>query len=486
MKNQILLTNIGNRHLTFNGVFFQQLQNKEHDFLTLTKMCYENHEEYIVGLSDILTPVLKEYENKISTVYLIGSDQSEIKGAKVDQDTWWAAQLIKREFDKIGNFETIVLKNNSFATDTDAQINFFLTVIRNLYKVYPDSNCILMDVGGTPQQKLALKQTCEFVWDQEKLKIINQNIQNKETSIVKNEVSRDLLKLEQIIHLLKEGQYRGAQYLALEIKQLEIPHLVAMLKFCNFRFIQLYSECCNGNLSSKTNLGQEFFETFVKNYKTKKNNNEKVRSLLSNQKITNKEAGEISFEITEKYYLAQWHWIMQDYTAFVLAIQQFIETLINGFVTAFTGFDIFKYYYSKSYLLQDYIIQEYPEIYTILLNMWSEKVKPSLPVHIIIAEEFVIQTNPEILPFFEDLRSILESLNGSKKMVGLDTLRNEIAHKGKGVNNKALENILPSNDEDPLSSWADLMKRWENMFQYPEINIYSNQSDWIIDYIRRN
>lgn len=472
MTDCFLILNIGNRNILFDEDKYDSSKYNNISFTEFTKNCLDNESSIKITSSDILIPTLNEYKSSIKKIYLVGSDQSECENAKTDQDTIWAAYLLKRELEKVYDFEIHVIKNHVFATDVNRQIEFYLQLLKKIQEDVYGLSCILLDVGGTSQQKLALRKCCEFLIESDQLIILNKNIHQDKANIVYNDISFDLIKLEQIISLTGNGHFNSAHFICENLSCIKVPHLMNILTFCHFRFIQLSNNAIE--LCTPEKLGEAFYKEYALNYKSFSNGNAKMIKIISDNEVSDRnKLKKMAFEIVELFHLIKWQWYVEDLTSFILSLQQFIESLINCLITVYTGYDVYTDYYKNGNKLLENMQNKYPDVYEKLtLHFNKERINPSLPTFVIISEVFVIENYPEMAAFYNDLKTLLKSMSVDKQSKGIDQLRNAIAHEGKGVTLNNLNEILLPKDNDSHEPWENLIERWTSLFKLPQTTDY--------------
>lgn len=487
-KSAILVCNIGNRNLKFNDKYFQDLR-LDINFYAYTKeltksLTFETKNISHIELSDILLPTLIAHSNRLKKVYLFGSDQNNLKNAKTDQDTLYAAEIAAKLIFQRFSLHVEVIPNKVFATDIDSQLDFALSFFRKLYSIEKQSALILLDAGGTPQQKQALKAAAEFVWPEEQLEIYNQNIQENISRKIDNSRVRDLILLENIISLIKEAEFEAALYSIKGLRSMSYPKLNQMLTFSHLRLRQLIKDAKGAASIGKKGFTESFFENFVKPYSSLKNNQEKMGRYFSNEKLSSSSIREMAFISMERLYITQLYWYKQDLTNFVLAIHQFIEGYVNACLYTLFGYNLEEAFNKNAPLIFKSIQEEYPEFYNENLVGEDGQMRISLPSFM----KILYFTNSQHDDFkkniiFTNLLDLFYPINGKK--VGLNIIRNDIAHRGIGVKPIDLIKILPNtSDEESLESWEQMLQGWFKQFDIDTENIYHTMANEMITYIR--
>lgn len=487
-RDAILVTNIGNRNLKFNGKYFNELDIKV-DFKSLTQELWRQLEaglavEVEVTLSDLLLPLLEKHHERIQRIILLGSNQEGVPMAKTAQDTLWAANIAAKLIGEKYGLPVAVESNRVFATDADNQLHFALTFIRNQYKHYPNMTLIVLDAGGTPQQKQALKIAASFVWPEPQLEIYNQNIHENTARVVDNSGQRDLILLGNIIKLIEESEFEAARYSLEELRKIQLPKLMHMLTFADYRLKLLTKNAKSEGDKGKKVLGEKFFELFVKPYKEGNNGQQKMIALLPQIQLSADAIKGISFLSMERLHLAQLYWYKLDLTRFVLSLHQFIEGFVNASLKAILGYDLEKNYEASMKSIMELMEKEHADFYRSYLIKPNGQPVNGLPGLIRIAHYLLNEEEARHLKqFMASLVDLFFPIN--QKSVGLNNLRNDIAHRGIGVTEKSLSQILPSEEADkPLARWNQLMEEWFHLFGLPQENIYHTMANHMIAFIR--
>jgi len=215
MKN-ILVANLGNRNLKFNGKLYTEkpgsdndlsLYNEKNSFKSLTQKIWNlwdsgSKPEIDIEIN-ILDSFLRDNQYVFEKVYLIGSNQIEEK--KQDQDTYWEALIIKRIIEENFGISSEVIECRKKVTDNNQLLVFFRDTLKDLKQKYPEAKFIICDAGGTPQQKLALKIAVEFLFDKEEFDVLYKPIDKDELVKVDHYEYRKIILAEQIFSLINNA-----------------------------------------------------------------------------------------------------------------------------------------------------------------------------------------------------------------------------------------------------------------------------------------
>jgi len=158
---KILFNNIGNRHLRY--IFNEKgqeknLYNEKTNFKKITKQLLEKYDQEKDKVSlEILKQYLDNTDEKPDEIILFGTDQEKNNPKKSGQDTYWAALIVKKIIEEKYGFPVRVEKIEQNPSDENELLPRYQQIFVSLKYKEPDKQWIFLDAGGTPQQKFVCK-----------------------------------------------------------------------------------------------------------------------------------------------------------------------------------------------------------------------------------------------------------------------------------------------------------------------------------------
>ncbi|KXX69438.1 hypothetical protein [Flammeovirga sp. SJP92] len=463
MLKKILISNIGNRNLIWNKNEFPEKKS----FREETQFILENYEEYKEILQiNILDVLLDEEKSSLSKVILFTSDQFEKSPEQANQDTVYAGQILKKIIEENYQIEVELIPLKSVAIAQDSLLSEIRGHLKNILESNTSSDFIVSTTGGTPQQKNALKIIVEYLMDSTKYSFyqLNENWNTKKTEVEKldNLEHRKILDTEQAIMFCKRGNYlAGAELISNLNESIKKELIFKVLTFCDYRkrLIDDFAEQIINPIPNQE-LDDKGFDLLV-DYKSQKSLGKygKWSDIFTSQQF---------FRICETLSVAEFFWSQKDYSNGVLYYSIFIEKVLLSAITKVTGLDLIGDYNNNL----DNILQEIRDAGTPLGGLGTKRF--TLPVMIKYANH--IFRDPEFL----DLLSTFEECNtkfdkGIGKGRGLDKLRNDLAHNGKGVNLKQVNAQVKHFDV--------IQKKWHKAIGLPSENIFEQTNKAITKHL---
>jgi hypothetical protein len=145
--------------------------------------------------------------------------------------------------------------------------------------------------------------------------------------------------------------------------------------------------------------------------------------------------------LCEKLIVSEFYYHKKEYSNLVLSLSIFIESFLSEFVQRNEGLDLTNNYYSDGKKLVNIVENKYPLIKEVFRNDKNPDgdLKMGVPVLLCYCAEKSGSLNiKNIADIFKQMNSML---NG--KYYGLDSMRNEIAHKGKSISPAEFQKTLP-------------------------------------------
>ena len=459
---KILLANIGNRNLNLDGKpLFQHFKPKENTVKAFSRDLLHNFEDVRDRLSVVIIDTLISKESDdLEEVILYGSDQND--EAVNDQDTIYVAlilqKLLQEQYPE-SRFTVKPLEGIS-VVDNDALLKFYREELIKISTQSSELEFIVCDAGGTAQQKSALKIMAEFVLTSKKYRTYYQNIKSNTLELVEQVEYRKVITQEQVAVLVGQGEYSAA----LTLYTLTSPHdsLVRLLKLGAFRKEMLHESaisCINGSLMQ--------LDPWVEGFKKRITNHEKesIWDELLGKKFL--------FALRERLDWTCYAFQLGNVTAAVLGFQVFTEYLVNVLLECrFPKFKNASEDKRVGSLLVRHIRENEPQLDDFFKSPID---RVSLPVLIKFCQTFAEEEVAELLADLERYNSLLNKINKINSM-GIDELRNRIAHDGEGVTHEKLQRIAPN--------FNDQLRRFRRLLAMPSENGYNLLNEIIIRQLR--
>ncbi len=477
MESMILLANLGNRNITYKGK--QYIYRKDFSFLEWSKKLLDTYEQCKEDLDiNIINPLITG-ENKPSKIVFFYSDQAKFD-TRTDQDTIYEAQIIKKLLiDKYGFEEEQIslLVIDSKVIDNGALIRYYRKVLKELSLKYKNYFFIICDAGGTAQQKMSLKLIAEFILSENKYEV-KYTENNKLISDVNIDEYRKIINQEQAIKLIHVGEYVGAAQL-LDFNNLEITfkkknNIEKLFAYCYFRFYN------NDSLAGK----------LVNNLKTKNQlilKDKKHIPLTENKDLTNFYKYKDIKRILDFFFKAKFYFELGNYSAAILNFSRFYEVLFESYFGILFDKKIYgttKHQEEKQKVnFKKKVEKDFGEIIQKCRDRYDKPDKKiyrikmnELPTQVIIAKGSKNKTMSKIGKILSPYIIFTDDALEKNKLINL--VRNKIAHEGKLITQKDIEN--------ELSYFLELLELIERELQ-PEIdNLFVDLNNYLEKRIRQN
>ena len=426
MKN-ISLANIGNRNLTYKGktllpdnrLLETQLSFRERTLDLLNQFHTIKPELNEQILSVLLNDIGPENIEKV----VIFASNNQAEGDRNDQDTIHEAHILQQLFTERLGVIVDVVEYTKNVTHNDELLRFY----REKLHPYQLSNfpIIICDAGGTAQQKAALKIAAEYLLDPAQFSVRYVLPSGKLTTVDQVEYRR-IIDEEQVAALVQHGQYAGALavYEALPNKD---QQLQALIQFSHLRIRHLWADA-QLQLSKPLKELSPLLNQFGVGLPS--GNYDLFKSFFSKRDF---------FLICERVELACNSWRFGDYSGAVLNFQIFQELFLNCYISSFGKYNLTGNYFNAfEELKADLMTQASP-----IVDFFGGGLRTGVPLSIKYAQAITPAESPiaNLLIWFDKSNSITSN---TKK--GTDALRNDIAHKGKGVNRTLLDKTFPTFD----------------------------------------
>ncbi|MCC5917269.1 MAG: hypothetical protein JJU02_08065 [Cryomorphaceae bacterium] len=420
-----ILANIGNRNLSITSETGSINSIDISNFRERTEEIWNNLEKYTGQLQPkILPAILDKYP--YADLFLFVSNQD----TRHESDTYFEGLILQKILEtQYPNLQVKIIelrnaKGGIDPTDDEALILFYRNWLNRNIKGINNDQIVFFDSGGTAQQKSSLRAVLEFEVSSQQLKQFYGKKDGSGTVLKKLErnAAEKLFQKRQLKTLIEHYNYGAARILFTEINEKNIG-LELMLQLCDLLWNNMF-----GEIKQKIN-----WNNFPKQIK-------KHPLTTEIKKIVEPVFGE-KFEDSEYAYHAGWLYEktlcslkVGNTTIAIISLMQMIEVYCNGYITINTNFNLTDSYAKQSdELLREKIITHRDEF-----KQETGRDLEKFSVYVLIFYVIKLLENkqkPEanLLSQLKQRLSLYAGGNIPNKM-RLDTLRNNIAHRGKGVN----------------------------------------------------
>jgi hypothetical protein len=489
--DKVLITNIGNRSLI--GVKNGLNEIKPKMYRQETEIILKTIEEdisFLDGYRINILDALLDKEKGFTHIYLFVSDQ---QGAAIEeqyksQDTLYAGEVIKKlilkEYHSIKTENIVVVPFTCTVVDANELLPNFRKSLKEILVKHPNSEFIISDSGGTPQQKTSLKIAAEYLLPQDKVSYFQILETWNEDGSVKlgdsklksqdNQEYRKIIDAQQIALLIDNGNYAAAAYIYSETSKIDF--IYKSLKCLEYRSNLLTQDAINQIQGIDKKRLTNSFNTF----KDIKNPQMPWSAYQNWENLLNREDFLRLYEILS---LASFYEKLEDWTNVVLFYHIFIETFLYSVIVKrhpdYNLNDLDNFDANKD-KLKDYINDVANSGANVKIDIFSYVYSITPPVTIdFVRKNWVDIKITEIVDTFRKCNSNWNRVNNKK--AGLDKLRNEIAHKGKGISSKEeIKNII--------SDFDKYTKLWRNSLGLGNIdnNVYLQANKEIKEALKMN
>jgi hypothetical protein len=469
----ILITNIGNRNIKYQGKLYSELESKEKkvvsklNFREWTKWLFDNFEtekDYIK--LNILETVLNQENIKPDKIFVIVSNQESNPDFN-GQDTLYEGEIIKRLITSNYQIKDVELKKlTEDVTNENYLMKFYQQFYVELLQKYKDANFIFCDAGGTGQQKTASKIMAEFMIPNSRWKIVypKQDGSIEEKSQIEY---RNIINKEQAISFVRKSQYEAAlDILGGNKDEIYEDKTFNLLSFAHFRINrvldrteELYS---NRALENTDNLRLKNILPERKNRIIKSAVHPEVRN--HSESLLNCFSNKTYLFLSESLLASYRKYQMHNYRESILDFAVFYETFIDKSISKIkkeiekitgekkSSEDIIDIWINSEENPLPETLQYISENSTIIRTDKINYESIPITVHIIKEQIFLLELKPLaniLCPYLDFTHSPYESYEScekskkSKKVNSLRDVRNKLAHEGKYLDKKILEAELP-------------------------------------------
>lgn len=429
----ILIANIGNRNFTYRGKSVaEHLKGLNTTFREFTKSLVLGDQENNIELV-ILDSILREYGNHISKIVLVATNQQ--RGDNRDQDTHYAAELVKRRINLTPEWKniTIEIEELPISIERTAEVmNWYKRILIKTYGEHSDAEFLICDAGGAPQMKTPLKIMAEFILPADKYAVKYVLQQTGEVVDVEQVEYRKVLTAYQIESLLPTLNYRAASDLWRGITGLPEAkdNLLLMLTFANARSQMLFDDARN----AANRAGGRMKDSAVD-----------LRSYAENKV---EDMPDIQFDAQHIYrakeYLALCDYAQQNnnLNGMVLHARQFEEYMLGAVLENYLQINLLSDYNGSKEQLKQYASDN-----NLKIGKWPITTD-SVHARMAIAKTISDTHLKEWLKTFDKVESPLSK--------GIGALRNSLVHEGKSITEAKLQEFCPELNST-ITDWKKLI-----------------------------
>ncbi len=425
MKTHIL-ANIGNRNLTI------QNKNGGYDFIPsqsfreTTEDIWNNFGDYEEALRPMIIPaIIDKYAE--ANLHLFVSNQDEVH----ESDTYFEGLILQKFFTaSYPELDVCIItlrdaEGGIDPTNDEALIRFYRNWLKRNSRKLSNDNVVFFDSGGTAQQKASLRAVLEFELPKHRLEQYYGKKEGDATVLKKLErnAAEKLFQKRQLRTLIEHYNYGAARVLLAEMNESNTS-VELLLQLCNYLWNNMFGDI-------KNRLHWSNFPKAVKRHPRAND----IKHIL--------EASFDDDDFEHSYYYNHAAWLFEksqcaiktsDASTAIISLMQMLEVYCNGYISCRTSYNIAENYTKDSEALLSEISGAYKDVF---LRQTNKHLKSfSVPVAAFYAHILLDQSGER------DLSQALSTLKNALSMFArnsfpedmrLDTMRNNIAHRGKGV-----------------------------------------------------
>lgn len=474
--SKILLANIGNRSLVFeDGTEIEVKKNS--GFRTETEKMLKDGTWELLKVN-ILNVLLDQQKDSIHEIHLFLSDQVGADNAAREKDTLHAGEIIKKLLVRDNNYHAdkihLITYGKSVVKPSEL-IPFYRDEIENIQSKLTHETLMICDSGGTPQQKTSLRLTVEYYFDWKELEFWAIDEKTDAQGLVTGGHPRKIDTVEyrkiidglQVIEMVKKGHYVAAK-LIYQKRPDPIPKMTKALEFAHLRSHLLLKDAedvSKEKVFQVLPMNPQPFKTIMA-FKDRK-----LPSKFDSNWQSVIRLGDFEYA-TEQFVWAEFCFAQKDYTNAVLYFHAFMEQLINGWCCKLLNCsqrEIGRNIKNAANLNSD--------LKSRMLDFLGSS-STELDVFNGIPTKLAF-LNARMPTKWQDwIQSLSECHSFFNNTKGLDKLRNDIAHDGKGV--KELQEI---NEQVALFEQNKIHK-WRQWLGITGANVYEQLNEELIKAIK--
>ncbi len=488
---KILIANIGYRSLIYKNHDNKFIGEETYDlgdgktliqesFLKTTeKILNEKLFDYVQ--LNILNTLLIEKHRELDRIYLFVSNQSGVKNSShTHNDTLHAGEIIKHLIAVENAYQITheainIIEIDKAVNKADGLLTTYRIYINEILESNPNSILMFCDSGGTPQQKSSMKIVAEYLLEESQYEYF-QVVEQTENGIIDPQKStleklhrveyRKIVNEENILLLISKGNYDAAWNIRKSDFSVKSDTSLRALDFYRKRIL-LMTDDAKKIIHNSTRIFRR--------------NHPEVQNYFASHDAFYNSNWQTIFPNIEEYWTAWEALTVSDYyrrlgklSNWVLSTQVFLEKLTTNYLKNhhFQGYG--SQIKSRKWVPNNLSQQG-------ILNLLE---KDSISQKLRFLKKSNHQGNLQnihstfLYNLIVDFISLHSSVNNSKPKTGLDKLRNQIAHSGKGVTINNIKNEIP-NLETMFKNWLTFFNMDVN-----QKNIYEIANDHIAKTLR--
>lgn len=452
----ILITNIGNRNLIFQGQNISDMVRTTpgSTFLSLTEYLFNQYQDDLADhfTLNILPPLLDAFQGAGGeSVILYATNQEH------SQDTLYAAKLIARLIPiRYPGMQVFVREIRcNVVQESEKLCAYYQSNIREALNNNPAQTFWIGDAGGTPQQQFALRLVSEmmialpnrrmmYVSQQDGKSVLQEKIGNDFSTVILAEQMRtliDLGKYSAATHLYRKAGANRTIEILLELaaSRLTLRTPVVTVKAGLLDELPSWASWKDRRLYEVPPKWKPYF----------------TDSTWSS-----------SFELLS---IAQYYLYIQDFTQFLFHAYLFHEQVTLTVLCRLWGLpDNIQFEKERRWLEEKLIaFQNIPDVEAFLARIRSERLSAGVVSFLAVAPFEPAIQDADLRQLINDFRSLNDYFNlelKAEKHQGWRVLRNRFAHDGRQISSEDIQNGCPG--------LISQFQQWLRWFEMPEENIY--------------
>ncbi|HQH18490.1 MAG TPA: hypothetical protein PKZ43_02965 [Bacteroidales bacterium] len=437
---------------------------------------FENYKN-IIHFPLIANAIINILEkNKIDQIIFVYTDQKDLDLNDFTQENNFnrdtinfkciLERILSEKFPKLKDVEINNIAIEQKVADIDYQYNFFGKRLQEILPADYIENIFILPQGGIDQINHALTLQLIQAFGN-KVHLWQQSESSLTTELKFPHLFLDDLLKQKIVSLIDFGDYRGASSLVPELKNPQ-RKLQKILKFAYLKKDLLYDEAKKVFCKDEKDIPE-----IIKGYIQEEIYcSDETLKCFSDDSIIKT----YLFQCSERLYLSEYYFYLKDYTGFTLSFSVFLENIIGTYLYSKTSLNILKSYEKNGRKIIENLKTNKPDVIRNIIETINIKKQNkineiilSFPTLVLIAKYYAEENDDKpMLLIIEFIFHVNGSFNKNKQDIrNFENLRNDIAHKGKGVSEN---DLLNATDCEKNIEW------WENKFMEIK-NIFTDKSN---------
>jgi len=475
----ILLANIGNRNLKLKADARDMAdiaKEKKLSFRAYTQQLWHELQAGKRSVEDfdiaiIPEMLLRHHAGECKAIHLFYSDQLP-DVPQNGQDTVYSSQIIGKVLEASG-YSVILNKIDFSVVDYERLMKYYRRHLIKLLEDVEQDKIILLDAGGTSQQKLSLKIVAEFLVPEERLEVYNGIIRaDKGTDIepVPLNEYRSILSVLQAEQLIEQGLYHAALNL---LGEKTSPVLQIALRTLSNQIDSIPMDGEQRNAIEQLKSGK-FGKSDFKLLSDFPQSTLAYNPLIHDNLLKN---------CQRRLSIAEFYDKKESYTDFILSAYQFIEEFLDSCAKVVLNVEN-KYKNENIIIKQEFHpewIEAAKEVSVVLDNydkLLKNEGKQGVKLSVYTLSELCCQANDEVLKgIATGIRRFIYFQSIDEKKAGISQLRNKMVHDGTGVTKEIIGKNLPG--------FIDTFRTWPALLGLPEENYFIRANKLLKEELRK-